>query len=70
MTSTRSAPAKGRPAAFDSTDESFSLMNPFFEAQRAQWEALMSWQQSWAKFNQDCWEQWAMRYAGGMPLDG
>jgi hypothetical protein len=69
MTSTRSTPAKGRPAAPASTDELLLLLSPFFEAQRAQWEALMSWQQSWATFNQDFWEQWAVRYAGGMPLD-
>ena len=70
MTSTRSTPANGRPAALGSTEELFSPMNPFLAAQRAQWEALMSWQQSLARFNQDCWEQWAVRYAGGMPIDG
>jgi hypothetical protein len=70
MTSTRSTPGKGRPAAPDSTDGLLSLMNPLFEAQRAPWEAWMSWQQSWVKFNQDCWEQWAVRCAGGIPLDG
>jgi len=70
MTRTRSTPAKRTPAASDSTDEFFSRMNPFCEAQRVQWEALMSWQQSWARFHQDCWEQWAVRYAGGMPIDG
>jgi hypothetical protein len=58
------------PASLVSFDSLASLDNPFLEAQRAQWEALVSWQQSLAAFNNDLWEQWAMHYAGGMPIDG
>ena len=34
-----------------------------------QWDALSGWQQSFATFNKDLWEQWACRYAGGVPID-
>lgn len=44
--------------------------NPGLEVQRLQWEALHSWQQSLATFNKDVWEQWTVRYAGGVPIDG
>jgi len=47
-----------------------SLVDAYFEAQRAQWEALLSWQRSLATCGKDLWEQWAVRYAGGMPIDG
>lgn len=47
-----------------------SLVNPWLEVQRLQWEAFRSWQQSFATFNKDVWEQWTVRYAGGIPIDG
>lgn len=47
-----------------------SLFDFIFEAQRVQWKALLSWQESLATCGKDCWEQWAVRYAGGMPIDG
>jgi hypothetical protein len=37
--------------------------------QRLQWDALTAWQRSFATFNEDFWEQWACRYAGGIPID-
>jgi hypothetical protein len=37
--------------------------------QRLQWDALAAWQGSFATFNEDFWEQWACRYAGGLPID-
>jgi hypothetical protein len=49
---------------------SSSLVNPWLELQRLQWEALHSWQQSLATLNKDVWEQWTVRYAGGIPIDG
>jgi hypothetical protein len=47
-----------------------TFIDVFFEAQRKQLEALTSWQESLATCGKDCWEQWAVRYAGGMPFDG
>ena len=43
---------------------------PLLEAQRLQWDAFLWWQQSIATFNKDVWEQWAVRWAGGVPIDG
>ena len=71
MTSTPRTPAKApRQATVASPAALLALAHPFFEAQRAQWEALLSWQRSLATFNEDFWEQWAVHYAGGVPIDG
>ena len=37
--------------------------------QQLQWEALASWQQGFATYTKDFWEQWACRFAGGAPID-
>ena len=37
--------------------------------QQLQWDALTAWQRSLATFTEDFWEQWACRYAGGIPID-
>ena len=71
MTSSRNISAqaaRSSPAEFP--DDPTSLVDAFYAAQRAQWEALFSWQQSLATCGKDFWEQWAVRYAGGMPIDG
>ena len=36
---------------------------------RWQWEALIAWQGALAAVQRDLWEQWASRYAGGIPID-
>ena len=50
-------------------DWSAGLTRSILQAQRLQWEALLAWQQSLATFGLDLWEQWACRYAGGVPID-
>ena len=71
MASTRHISAEvARPGAADSPDRPTPLVDAFFETQRVQWEALLSWQESLATCAKDCWEQWAVRYAGGVPFDG
>jgi hypothetical protein len=45
-------------------------LQPLLDAQRMQWDAWLSWQQSLATLNKDVWEQWAVRYGGGAPIDG
>jgi hypothetical protein len=47
-----------------------ALAAPFLEAQKTQWIALMRFQESLATFYSDLWEQWAVRFAGGLPIDG
>lgn len=50
-------------------DWSTAIARSTLDAQRLQWEALLAWQQSLATFSLDLWEQWACRYAGGVPID-
>ncbi len=66
-----------RDSAHASTD--YSAVQPFWSTftlddmlrmQRAQWEAINTWQQSLVAFNNDVWEQWASHFAGGVPIDG
>jgi len=60
--------ARRSPAGFPGGPT--SLFDVFLEAQRVQRKALLSWQESLATCGKDCWEQWAVRHAGGMPIDG
>jgi hypothetical protein len=46
------------------------LFQPPLEAQRLQWEAYLGWQRTVAAFHKDFWDQWAVRYGGGVPIDG
>ena len=39
------------------------------QTQRAQLEALVSWQQSLAAIHRELWDEWACRWAGGAPID-
>ena len=68
--SQRSAPTFEPHGAFAIPDFSEFIVAPFAEAQRLQWKALLDWRDSLVTFNKDFWEQWACRYAGGVPIDG
>ncbi|HSC64134.1 MAG TPA: hypothetical protein VLD35_10895 [Caldimonas sp.] len=70
MTSSRHSQPEATPRAEQSPDVLLGIGNAFFEAQRVQWAAMLAWQQSLATFGKDLCEQWAVRYAGGMPFDG
>jgi len=59
-----------RTGAAGSPGDPPSLFVAFFEAQRAQWDAMLSWHQSLATCARDFWEQWAVLYTGGVPFDG
>ena len=39
------------------------------QAQQAQLEALMAWQQSIAALNKELWDEWVCRWGGGAPID-
>ena len=51
----------------------FDYSNPWtqglIQAQRVQWEALLSWQQSLTAIQQELWDEWTSRFAGGVPID-
>lgn len=45
------------------------MFSPMFDVQRMQMDALLGWQQAIATLQKDFWEQWAVRYGGGVPLE-
>ena len=46
------------------------LADNLFQIQRAQLDAMLSWQKSMASINQEMWDEWACHFAGGVPIDG
>ena len=60
---------RGDPIADPIGTWSTALAQSCVQMQQLQWEALTAWQQSFATFSKDFWEQWACRYAGGVPID-
>ena len=57
------------PASFPAPDLA-ALAAPLLDAQRRQWNDMLQWQESLVVACKDFWEQWACRFAGGVPLDG
>jgi len=70
MASSRHISIEAAPQAAAASPDVPTFIDALFEAQCKQLQALMSWQESMATCGKDCWEQWAVRYAGGMPFDG
>jgi hypothetical protein len=67
---TRTTPAQsGNPVVNLVGTWPVALTDACLRMQRLQWDALAAWQRSFATFNEDFWEQWACRYAGGLPID-
>jgi hypothetical protein len=67
---TRTTPApSGNPVVNLVGTWPVALAESWARMQRLQWDALEAWQRSFATFNEDFWEQWACRYAGGIPID-
>jgi hypothetical protein len=46
-----------------------AFAEPFLEAQRSQWNAWVRFQESLATMYMDLWDQWAVRFAGGAPIE-
>lgn len=49
---------------------SSTFADSLFQIQRAQLDVLLSWQKSMASVGQELWDEWACRFAGGVPIDG
>ena len=47
----------------------WSLFDLLFEAQQLQMHALIVWQETIATLGKDFWDQCAVRYCGGVPID-
>ena len=45
------------------------MFDELLQAQRAQWDAFSAWQQSLLALSRDFWEQWTVRFTGGVPID-
>ena len=39
------------------------------EAQRLQWQAVMTWYGALAAAQQEAWDEWTCRFGGGVPID-
>ena len=64
------APADASPArAAPVTPWPWLLAQPLLDSQRLQWKVFLGGWQAIAAFHRDLWEQWAVRYCGGMPID-
>jgi hypothetical protein len=46
------------------------LFQPLLDAQRLQWGAYLGWHRAVVTLHEDLWEQWAVHYGGGFPIDG
>ena len=40
------------------------------QAQQIQLQMLTAWQRPFAAVNQELWDQWVVRFGGGVPIDG
>ena len=70
MANSRQISAEAAGQALAGSTDLPPFVDAFFATQRSQLQALLSWQESLFTCSKDFWEQWAVRYAGGMPIDG
>jgi hypothetical protein len=68
MTKTTSAPTLD-PLPLAGIDFPLAWTATLLHAQRAQWSALAAWQAACAALCRELWDEWACRWAGGVPLD-
>lgn len=47
-----------------------SIIESLMRAQQIQLQMLTAWQRPFAAVNQELWDQWIVRFGGGVPLDG
>ena len=65
------APAAASPAvAAPFTPWPWLPVQWLLDSQRLQWKLYLRGLQAIATFDKDLWEQWAVRYCGGVPIDG
>ena len=51
-------------------DASRNASDTAFRNQQVVLEAMLAWQRSLAALQAEWWDEWACRWAGGVPLDG
>ena len=47
-----------------------TILEGLLQAQQAQLQMMSVWQQPFAAVNRELWDQWIVRFGGGVPLDG
>lgn len=50
-------------------DWSNALTQVLIESQRVPLQACLAWQQAMAATQQELWDEWTCRFAGGAPID-
>lgn len=61
------APDAGFQAAID---WSTTLTRTLVDSQRVAWETVFALQKAMFNVQQELWDEWAARFAGGVPIDG
>jgi hypothetical protein len=46
-----------------------AMSETWWAVQSAQWQALTAWQQAVTSMQQELWDEWTARWAGGAPID-
>lgn len=62
-------PSTDRQNMFDITPVCWPAFQPLVQFQQEQWQSLLLWQQSLLAIQQDLYDQWLSRCAGGARLD-
>ncbi|VTU29122.1 hypothetical protein H6CHR_03130 [Variovorax sp. PBL-H6] len=47
-----------------------AVIESLMHAQQVQLQMLTAWQRPFAAVNQELWDQWVVRFGGGVPIDG
>jgi len=47
-----------------------AVIQNLMQAQQIQLQMLTAWQRPFAAVNQELWDQWVVRFGGGVPIDG
>lgn len=64
------APAASENDLQAAMDWSTSLARTLVDSQRVVWETLFAVQKAMFDVQQELWDEWAARFAGGVPIDG
>jgi hypothetical protein len=47
-----------------------TMIEGLMRTQQIQLQMLTAWQRPFAAVNQELWDQWVVRFGGGVPIDG
>ena len=64
------APTDSEEGLQAAMDWSTSLARTLIDSQRVVWETVFAVQKAMFDVQQELWDEWAARFAGGVPIDG